>query len=51
MFRILFDKRFFSVYNFLILTFDLQEDPGEVNDLWDSTEHAKLKADLIRRKQ
>jgi len=27
--------------------FDLQEDPGEVNNLWDSPEHAKLKAQLV----
>jgi arylsulfatase A-like enzyme len=29
--------------------FDLNEDPNEVRNLWDSTEHATLKADLIRQ--
>ena len=26
--------------------FDLEEDPGEINNLWDSPDHAALKADL-----
>jgi len=29
--------------------FDLQDDPGEVRNLWDSPEHASLKADLVRQ--
>ena len=29
--------------------FDLQEDPQEINDLWNKPEYAKLKADLIMR--
>ncbi|MFV0332472.1 MAG: sulfatase [Tropicimonas sp.] len=29
--------------------FDLAEDPGELNDLWDSPGHAALKADLVLR--
>ena len=27
--------------------FDLQEDPGEINNLWDKREYAELKSDLI----
>ncbi|MCD6284589.1 MAG: DUF4976 domain-containing protein, partial [Anaerolineae bacterium] len=27
--------------------FDLQEDPGEVNNLWDSPAHVELKAQLV----
>lgn len=29
--------------------FDLQEDPGEFNNLWDSAEHALMRCDLLRR--
>ena len=29
--------------------FDLQEDPGEINNLWNSTEHTELKADLVMK--
>src|SRR5262249_51239958 len=29
--------------------FDLQEDPGEVNNLWDDSRHAALKCELIRQ--
>ena len=29
--------------------FDLQEDPGEVDNLWDKPEYARLKADLIMK--
>ena len=29
--------------------FDMQEDPGEINNLWDSAEHAALKADLVMK--
>ena len=29
--------------------FDLKEDPGEVKNLWNSTEHAELKADLVMK--
>ena len=29
--------------------FDLREDPGEVENLWDEEEHASLKADLTRK--
>jgi uncharacterized sulfatase len=29
--------------------FDLQEDPGELNNLWDRPEHASLKSELLLR--
>ena len=29
--------------------FDLQEDPQEINNLWNSPEHAELKADLVMK--
>ena len=29
--------------------FDMQEDPGEINNLWNSSEHAELKADLVMK--
>ena len=29
--------------------FDLQEDPGEINNLWNSTEHTALKTDLVMK--
>ena len=29
--------------------FDLQEDPGEVKNLWNSAEHAALKTDLVMK--
>mgnify|MGYP003331677153 CR=1 FL=1 len=29
--------------------FDLKEDPGEVQNLWNSTQHQKLKAELLQR--
>jgi hypothetical protein len=29
--------------------FDLQEDPGEINNLWNDPDHAELKAGLIRK--
>ncbi len=29
--------------------FDMQEDPGEINNLWNSAEHAALKADLVMK--
>ena len=29
--------------------YDLQNDPGELHNLWDRPEHAALKADLLRR--
>jgi uncharacterized sulfatase len=29
--------------------FDLAEDPGELHNLWDSTEHASLKTELLHR--
>jgi uncharacterized sulfatase len=29
--------------------FDLKKDPGEIDNLWDSPEHAKVKSDLLLR--
>ena len=29
--------------------FDLRQDPGELNNLWDSPAHAELKADLVMK--
>ena len=29
--------------------FDMHEDPGEINNLWNSSEHAELKAELVMK--
>jgi uncharacterized sulfatase len=29
--------------------FDLEQDPGEINNLWDDPRHASLKAELTRK--